>query len=353
MMPTLCFFADGQSPHTQRWLNAMVQRGYRVILITPRPSLLDQVVVIPIKRLPTVFGWFFAIPKIRRLMRELKPDVVHGHYLTSYGLWAVSCGIRPVVLTAWGSDILVTPHKHRFYQWLTRYIVRKADLITADAESALQALQPFFPTAQLQQVQWGVDVQHFKPCSPSHNSFNIISLRAWETNYNISDILTAVAELRRQCPEIPVRLDLLGGGSLATQLEQQLIKLELQSVVTVHGHVNEAQLLNLLQQADVSISVPSSDATAMSVLESMAVGLPVIVSDLPANRQWIDAAGGMVVATHDITAMVQALAALAQSADLCQQMGDVNRQRILRDANRQTEMDRMASLYQQLIELRK
>ena len=52
-------------------------------------------------------GWFSALPKVRAVARDVaqrfEPTLVHGHYVTSYGMWAAACGLRvPKVLTAWG-----------------------------------------------------------------------------------------------------------------------------------------------------------------------------------------------------------------------------------------------------------
>ncbi|RYF30155.1 MAG: hypothetical protein EOO38_32635 [Cytophagaceae bacterium] len=68
-------------------------------------------------------SWFKALPELRRAVRQLaedfKPTVAHGHYVTSYGMWAAACGLDcPKVLTAWGSDILVTPRQSRLMRWV-------------------------------------------------------------------------------------------------------------------------------------------------------------------------------------------------------------------------------------------
>ena len=39
----LCLLGDATSPHIQRWAREMLQRGYRVSLITARPAPLDGV----------------------------------------------------------------------------------------------------------------------------------------------------------------------------------------------------------------------------------------------------------------------------------------------------------------------
>ncbi|HET6786536.1 MAG TPA: glycosyltransferase, partial [Aquabacterium sp.] len=111
----ILFFADAASVHTRRWVAAAVERGARCIVITRQaaevPGAQEVITIAPGQ---DKLSWFKALPEVRRVVRRLgqtfQPDLVHGHYVTSYGLWAAACGLPvPKVLTAWGSDILVTP----------------------------------------------------------------------------------------------------------------------------------------------------------------------------------------------------------------------------------------------------
>jgi hypothetical protein len=43
---------------------------------------------------------------IRRLDRELRPGVVHAHWLCGYAALAALAGASPLVAMAWGSDVL-------------------------------------------------------------------------------------------------------------------------------------------------------------------------------------------------------------------------------------------------------
>ena len=51
------------------------------------------------------------VAQFRQLFRKIAPDVVHVHYLNDFALFALLAGFRPIVLTAWGSDIVVSPEE--------------------------------------------------------------------------------------------------------------------------------------------------------------------------------------------------------------------------------------------------
>jgi glycosyltransferase involved in cell wall biosynthesis len=197
-------------------------------------------------------------------------------------------------------------------------------------------------------VLWGVDTQRFCPPSTARadRGFEIVSLRQWEPNYNIDVLLRAVAQLRRERPNVQVTLSLLGGGSGADALRSLAAGLDLGDAVRFVGRVDDAGMVAALQRADVSVSVPSSDATSVAMLESMACGVAVIASDVPANRAWIDAA--QRVPAGDAQALAVALRAMLDDPSLRARVGARNRQAVVERASRRVHMDHMAALYESL-----
>jgi glycosyltransferase involved in cell wall biosynthesis len=350
----ILFFADADSVHTRRWVAAAVERGAQAIVITRRPAEVPGAQeVIAIAPGSDKASWFKALPQVRRVAREVaarfQPTLVHGHYVTSYGLWATACGLKcPVVLTAWGSDILVTPRESRLMRLVVGWSLRHADLITADSMDMLGEIARYHPQAPCHQILWGADTDKFVPGEASPD-FDVVSLRSWEPNYNIDLIVEAFSRFLTLRPQSHARLHLLGGGSMQAALEARVQELRLLQQVRLHGRVGDADMVRAIQQSRVSVSVPTSDATSVSVLESMACGLPVIASDLPANRQWLDERGGWVVPVRDVDAVTQALVNAYDQPMQAAQMGEHNRARIERDASRRGQMDAMWRLYLKLL----
>ena len=349
------YFADAASVHTRRWVAAAVERGARAVVVTRNPGEVpgaDE--VITLRPGSDKLSWFAALPEVRRVSRELmqrfQPTLVHGHYVTSYGLWAAACGLKlPKVLTAWGSDILVTPRESRLMRAVVGWSLHHADLITADSMDMLDEIGRYHPGAPCHQILWGADTDRFVPGEPAPG-FQVLSLRSWEPNYNIDVLIKAFARLVQQRPEAQARLCLLGGGPQAAELQALAQQLRVHDQVDFVGRVGDQAMVDALQRSRVSVSVPSSDATSVSVLESMACGLPIIASDLSANRQWITPGqGGWLVPARDESALVQALITSHDQAEVRQSMGQCNRARIERDASRRGQMDAMWRLYQGLL----
>ena len=347
----LCLLGDANSVHVRRWANEMLSRGHRVSLITARPQPLDGVEQRVMRPVARSTDWLSRVGEARRHLDELAPDIVHAHYVTSYGYLAARCDRHPLVMTAWGSDILVTPRNSRLMRWLTGWTLRRADLITGDSLDLLEEIGRYKPRATTRQVHWGADMTRFQPADwRTKSGFQIVSLRSWESNYNIDAIVKAVAVLCERRPQAGVHLHLLGGGSDEPQLRSLIRTLGIEAAVTMHGRVDDTKMIATLQACKVSVSVPTSDATSVSVLESMACALPVIASDLPANRQWLGDDATMLVPTGDVSAIAAALGLLCDDDASAQRRGRRNVEVMQRDGARSVQMDAMASLYAGLLD---
>lgn len=346
-MTHVCLLGHAPSIHLQRWAGAMRERGFRVSVLS---AAAHEIPGVPVTVLPPAgaLGWFGRVPAVRRRVAELAPDIVHAHYVTSYGMLGALCGRRPLALTAWGSDLLVSPRESAAVRWLTGAVLRRAALITADSRDVLEAIAAYRPRARLEEIFWGADTTRFRPLPAAQRApgFHVASLRSWEPNYRIETIVHAFALLHA---DGPATLHLFGGGAGEAALRALVEQLALGDAVVWHGLVPATDLPQRLAACSVSVSVPASDATSVSLLESMACGLPVVVSDLPANRQWVSAEGGLIVDGGDPAVLAQALRTLRDDPARCERQGAHNRALIEARASSAVQMDRMAQLYRELL----
>lgn len=347
----LCLLGDANSVHVRRWAAEMLTRGCKVSVVTARPAELSGAVQRVISGVSRSTDWLFRVAETRQHLAELSPDIVHAHYVTSYGFLAARCAQHPLVMTAWGSDILLTPYQSRLKRWLTGWTLRQADLITGDSLDLVAEIATYRPRAEARQIHWGVDMSRFRPSDwAAKRPFDVVSLRGWEPNYNIDVIVEAFAECCRRAPERSAHLHLLGGGSGEAALRTQVRALGIESRTTLHGRVDDAAMAAVLAASKVSVSVPDSDATSVSVLESMAAGLPVVASDLPANRQWLGAEDGIFVKAGDTNALATVLESLQLDDDRADRIGCRNHERMLRDGSRAVQMDLMFAMYDSLLQ---
>ena len=345
-MPHLCLLGDANSVHVQRWAREMRARGWRVSLVTARPEPIEGVEQVVLRPVHRSRDWLARAGEARRALERLAPDLVHAHYVTSYGYLAARAGRQPLVMTAWGSDLLVTPRRSAPLRWLTAWSLRRAALVTGDSPDLLAVSRQLAPGVPTLLVHWGVERSRFAPVPwQGKPAAEAVSLRSWEANYRIDAIVRAFAQVRARRPD--ARLHLLGGGSQEGLLRKLVAELALQDSVQFHGRLDDAGMAAVLAAAKLSISVPESDATSVSVLESMACGLAVLASDLPANRDWL--APDALVPAGDSDALAACWLALLQDDARAAVLGARNAERIVQDGDRRVQMDAMDAACRRLL----
>ena len=344
--PHLALLGDASSVHVQRWAREMQARGWRVSLITARAQAIEGVESIVLRPVRRSVDWLWRVGEVKRALARLAPDIVHAHYITSYGYLAARARRQPLVLTAWGTDLLVTPRQSAAKRWLTAFSLRRARLVTGDSRDLLAVVQQLAPGVPTQLVHWGVERARFAPVPWADKpALEAVSLRSWEPNYRIDAVVRAFATVRQSYPQ--ARLHLLGGGSHEGRLRALVKDLALQDSVQFHGRLHDAGMAAVLARCKLSISVPVSDATSVSVLESMACGLAVIASELPANREWL--ADEALVPVDDEHALAQCWAGLLGDDGRCAALGARNADRIARDGDRRVQMDAVDAAYRRLL----
>src|SRR5690349_20729923 len=106
---------DAKSRHFARWARRLAERGHEVNVasgrVNPRGELEGIEVhqyqeLDPLLRVP-VLRRYRMVPALTRLTRDVKPDVVHSHYLLPYGYWTARAGLEPLVVSPWGKDAIV------------------------------------------------------------------------------------------------------------------------------------------------------------------------------------------------------------------------------------------------------
>lgn len=293
-MYRICYLADGKSIHTQRWCEYFLSQGFEIHLITFRATEIPGVTVHFVDSGNIEVSGnnkkvLLKVPQIRRILRKIKPDIVHAHYATSYGITGALSGFHPLVVTALGSDVLISPFQNKWYKILLRYVFRKADWITAMSDPMKEVMISLGAAQnKMDTVIFGIDPNIFNDRNRniSADTFTIISTRNFEDVYNIEVLVEALALVRQKIQHFKVHL--IGAGSKETQIRSLVEKLQLSDIVEMHGRLPQLQIAELLRTSQVFVSVSSSDGNNISLNEAMACGCFSVVSDIPANRQWIE-----------------------------------------------------------------
>jgi glycosyltransferase involved in cell wall biosynthesis len=309
------YFTRDYTPHDHRFLSSMAENGlqvYSLRLERRGPQREDRALPAAVEQLSwgggqQPFTWRdlpMRVLELRRLLRQVEPDVIHAGPVQSCAFLAALANAEPLVTMSWGSDLLVDAYRSTWMKRVTRYTLRRTDALVGDCQAVREAAADFgFPPKRVTLFPWGVDLTRFSPAGLVQadalgaatglrqrlgwqENFVILSLRSWEPVYGVDVVVKAFAQAVRQSPNL--RMILLGNGSLAGQIQGLLQREELHPYVHLGGQISQNDLPELYRAADLYVSASHSDGSSVSLMEALASGLPVLVSDIPGNREWIE-----------------------------------------------------------------
>lgn len=314
----ILFLGDAGSPHCTRVVQHFRDRGDHVEVASFRPGRIPGVRVHALSTHGLgKAGYFFAIPKIRQLVAQLDPEVVQAFYITSYGFIGAASGARPLVVTAWGTDVLTDPRRSILKRLLVRYALKRADAATAVAAHMLPTMLDLGARRdRLTAIPLGVDTAFFRPADrPQPRTLDVVSIRNLDPVYSVDTVIRAcgiIGQMGRT-----VSLCVAGDGTLRSQLEDLARAQLAPGSIRFVGRQSREGIRDLLYNARVAVSSALSDGNNVSINEAMACGAFPIATDIPANQQWIThGVNGMLYPAADAAALAECLRAALQDGAL-------------------------------------
>ncbi len=356
----IAVLGNADALHTRRWATVLAGRGHAVRVFSLErppaqagraagaPDDAPDVTVIPSWPLPRAMRYPLARERMARALATFAPDLVEAHFVPNYGFLAALVGRHPLVVHAWGSDLLLSAERSTFHARRARYALSRADLVVADAHVLGQAALRHGARAEtLLVMPWGADLARF-PFAPFVALPHVISLRQLEPLYDLPTLLNALPAVRAAVPGLVVTL--AGSGPLRNALEALARQLGVDDVVRFAGRLPHPELSALVSTAAVYVSTSRSDSTSIALLEAMATGAVPVVSDIPGNREWlVDGEGGRFFPVGDAAALARALIATLADAGFRRTARDLNRARVEVDGDWAKNVARIENRYHSLV----
>lgn len=297
----LCFIADATTVHTKRWVEYFSSTGHEVHLITYEPPE-EPISGVHLHVVGSMFkSLYLAFPfrhlKIMRLVKKIKPDIVHAHFITKFGFHGALLGFHPLVMSAWGSDVLVIPDNSKLLWYFTKISLKRADVIHAVSGYMADEITSNFGISEskIKILPFGIDSKRFNPNVDAseirnllgwHGAPIVMSARNFEPIYDIECLINSIPLVIKKIPS--AKFVFLGKGTLKNILKDMVKELGVSNNVEFIGHVSHGELQKYLSCADVYVSTSLSDSLGVSNLEAMACGVPAILTDIPINKELIE-----------------------------------------------------------------
>lgn len=286
----ICYLADINSAHTHKWLNYFKNKGYDIHVISLGNGEYEGVTVHCLDVTDNVMKkasdrnklqYIKKIKRVKELVNEIKPDILHAHYATSYGLLGALANYHPYIISAWGSDVYDFPIKSPVHKMMLKYNLKKADYIFSTSNVMKEETQKY-TNKNIEVTPFGVDINRFAPRRTEKDEVVIGTIKTLEEKYGIQYLVKAFAQLKDRNPDMNLKLRIGGKGSQEDYLKGLCRDLKIYNDVTFLGFVNPDDVVKEFQNFDIAVfpSTLDSESFGVAAVEAESCGTPIVVSEV-------------------------------------------------------------------------
>ncbi|MFN8770977.1 MAG: glycosyltransferase family 4 protein [Neisseriaceae bacterium] len=305
-MNKLLILVGSNSVHSIRFLNTLSNHFKKIVFISNaiNRDLPQNIVTYRVNfKLTNIFA-YKQIAEILREHQYINQNnnqslinnglTIHIHQANSYAYHTIKAINKfhikaKIILTTWGSDILLLPQKSLFLKKMVQYNLNNADLITSDSLYMSSKIYELinYKNKDIRTINFGI-LELPQQLHPKQKENIILSNRLHKSLYQIDKIIDAFDKLIKESQFSNYKLVIAGAGEDTNKLKTLAKDLNLtDQEIIFTGMITYSELQEWYTKAKIFISVPKSDATSLSLLEAMAYGCYPILSNLPANLEWI------------------------------------------------------------------
>lgn len=341
----ILLLSNPASVHTVRWAASLSNSGHKVGVFGFYPAEGAAGMLDDLSEIQVYYGgvwnnfvgnseggfrkatYIFALPKLLTVIKTFKPDIVHAHYASSYGVLGALSRFQPFVVSVWGCDVFTFPRISIFHRMLLKFVFSRAQTILST--SNVMALQTnLYTTKSVVVTPFGIDIGLFRREASDNSCVRpeivVGTVKSLEEKYGIEYLIKAFWLVRERNLDLPLRLLIVGGGSLHSELVSLVEKLGLGEITTFTGKVpfSDVPKYHNMLSIYVALSTCASESFGVAVLEASACGRPVVVSDIGGLPEVVEnGVTGFIVSPKDINGAADAIEKLVLNSDLRESMG--------------------------------
>jgi glycosyltransferase involved in cell wall biosynthesis len=353
----ICYLASASSIHTRRWANHFAAQGHQVEIVSfDLPGELDKRVIVHAlkKRWPLSVECFSLAPYVRRILNQSKVDILHAHYASSYGTLGRLCGLRPYVLSVWGSDVYEFPKRSVLHRELLKRNLSCADEVCSTSEVMAGEIRKYC-NRLVTITPFGISCDQFRPPSDNKNGddneFVIGTVKTLEPIYGIDYLIRSFALLtRRYRGSSRLRLVIAGEGYLRPSLQKLARHLGVGSVTEFLGAAPHDEVPSLLRRLSVFANLSNSESFGVAALEASACELPVVATNVGNLPEIVrHNVTGIIVPPRNPESAAEAFLTLLKNSEIRRTLGTAGRQFVLQNYDWSMNAKRMEWLYNKIM----
>ncbi len=333
------------------------ERGHRTVLVAhPEGELAtraseghDLIRLAPRAEVDLHAGW-----KLSRILKDLKPDIVHAHdphavALASLALSFLTSGHGPPLVAS--RRVAFHLKGHAFSRW--KY--HQVDCFIAASNAINQMLVgDGIDPARVVTVYEGIDLHRIQaePAVNIHAEFwlpthapVVGAVAALTQEKGHKYLIDAAALVVRDVPD--ARFVILGEGELRPSLERHVKDLHLDKHVVLPGF--RADILSFIKSFDVFVMSSLFEGLGTSLLDAMALSKPTVATETGGIPEVVShGETGLLVPTRDAKALAAAISTLLKDPERRTRMGLAGLERVRRLFSAEQMVEKTLGVYQKL-----
>jgi glycosyltransferase involved in cell wall biosynthesis len=238
---------------------------------------------IPVHVLPhrAGLGYFLNARGLRKLLHEIKPDLLHSNYASGYGTLGRLTAFHPHLVSVWGDDVYQYPYQSWFNSWNIRKTLSTADWVSSTSRAmALQASKLVDLEGKVSVIPFGVDTQRFRPGPYEQRDFEVAVFKHLDRNYGVDIVIEAWSIFQKLIEGRLTKLVLAGTGPDEAFAKDRVRELGLDKSVEFTGVLSNEEVASRLRKTDAVLNLSRWESFGVAILEALASGVPVIATDV-------------------------------------------------------------------------
>ena len=378
----ICYLADARSGHVRRWVEYFAKE-HEIDLITLAytkkedtfvPEEVYEKMGVQVHKVSKKMPFLLFAPfKIRRLIKKIKPDIVHAHYVTQYGFCGAFSGFHPLIVSPWGSDIAVDPDKSILKRWLVEYALERADAVSGEGKvmkSQLMTLKCDEDKIAPLRIA-SVNTNEFHPSKRSEslrkamgaeNDFLVIDTRPLIPLYHVDVFIHAIPFVIKKIPNVKfIIVSRTGKEPMKHRIEELARKLAIEDKVTCIEVVPHSKMPEYLASVDIFVDtfvnisnnkvISKGNGIGIIVLEAMACATPQIIADRIEVRSG-ELYQGLTYRPLDYQDLANKIIELLQNEKLRERIKKESRDLAMQIGEKNIVMKKWEDLYRKLLSTR-
>ncbi len=322
----------GLGRHVAALTAAQSALGHDVHVLTQHPAGTDRVELTngvtvhrvssltpPVVREATsIIGWTQQLDhalaeELPSLLASIDPDIVHGHdWVVEAAMERAASLGRTTVLTVHATE--AGRHSGWIHNDVSRTVdaaewraTQRADRLVVCSSSMQREVSGLFErdSSEIDVIPNGIDLTQWQiePTERVPHQIAFVGRLQWEKGVQV--LLAAIARIRRTREVTAV---IAGTGTFADQLHELVDELDLHTVVTMTGAIDDPAVKQLVAQSAVSVVPSLYEPFGMVALEAAALDTPLVVTHVGGLGDIVeDKVTGRVVPADDPAALAAAI----------------------------------------------